>query len=93
MPAEPEAENELGSIIVEVERDPLDAIGVHSERLPCIGECEDAAGDDSGFRRLLRHLAEQSIYVPPEQKPEPVLSLKALLHEGFAGQSNNARRP
>lgn len=72
---EPEAENELAPIIVEGQRDPLDKIGVHRERLPCIGECEDDADALTGFQRLLRDLAELSIYGPPDRKPEPVQSL------------------
>ncbi|MES0873398.1 hypothetical protein [Sinimarinibacterium thermocellulolyticum] len=72
-----EPEHELDPIIVEGQRDPLDAIGAHRERLPCIGDCE-AADARSGFGRLLRDLVELSIYGPPERKPEPVHSLEVL---------------
>jgi hypothetical protein len=78
MSAEPAPENELEPIIVEGERDPLDVIGAHRERLPCIGDCEDEADEGSGFQRLLRDLAELSVYGPPEQKPEPVQSLEVI---------------
>lgn len=71
----PEAENRLDPIVVEGQRDPLDTIGVHRERLPCIGDCEAAEGEPGGLSRFWRSLVELSIYGPPAQKPEPVQSL------------------
>ena len=60
------------------ERDPLDVIGVHRERLPCIGECEDEDDEADGLSRFWRGLVRLSIYGPPEEKPEPVRSLEVV---------------
>ncbi|MFC4253489.1 hypothetical protein [Sinimarinibacterium flocculans] len=71
-------QTELEPIIVEAERDPLDVIGVHRERLPCIGECEDEDDEADGLSRFWRGLVRLSIYGPPEEKPEPVRSLEVV---------------
>lgn len=63
---------ELEPLVVEGERGDLDSIGgVYRNRLPCIGDCEEAEDQATALQRLLRGIETLFIASSLPEKPEP----------------------
>lgn len=63
---------ELEPLVVEGERGDMDSIGgLYRNRLPCIGDCEEAEDQATALQRLLRGIETLFIASSMPQKPEP----------------------
>lgn len=67
---------QLDPVIVEGQRSELDSMkAVYSNRLPCIGPCEDAEDEEGAVERVLRNIQSLFIAANLPEKPRPQDSL------------------